>query len=122
MENEQIPCLNAGFLVVFPENANIPLLKQQLPPDAVFDYYPDSIYATVAEVKDYYDWEIDVVLTKLFSLCDLEHISEITKMFGGSVHIGIWYYSYGAHPAIILEGENMSIIHKLKANLSIEAY
>lgn len=122
MQTEQMPNLNAGFWIILPSDTNVSDIKQHLPIDTIFDYYPDSVNATVAEVENYYALDIDAVLTKLFSLCDLEILSKVAKDFNGKIHIGLWYYCYGIKPSVIFEGENMSIIHKLEADLSIDAY
>lgn len=122
MREQNRPCLNAGIWISFPVITDISLLKKTFPKETEFRFYEDCIEASVVEVKDFYDWEVTAVLTQLFSLCDLDAIKQISLKFGGKIHIGIWYYSYGVNPAIIFEGENMEIIHKLNADLSIDPY
>ena len=124
MKKEKIPCLNAGFWIIFPLSTNIEELKRHLPQETEYDIYEDDghILATIVEVKEVYDWEMDTVLTRLFSLCDLDHFQKVADMYSGRIHIGMWFYSGDASPAIILEGKNMEIIHRLNADLSIDAY
>lgn len=124
MKKEKIPCLNAGFWIIFPLSTNIEELKRHLPQETEYDIYEDKghMLATIVEVKEVYDWEMDTVLTRLFSLCDLDCFKKVADMYGGRIHIGMWFYSGDASPAIILNGKNMEIIHRLNADLSIEAY
>ena len=124
MKKEKIPCLNAGFWIIFPLSTNIEELKNHLPQETEYDIYEDKghMLASIVEVKEVYDWEMDTVLTRLFSLCDLDHFQKVADMYGGRIHTGMWFYSVAASPAIMLEGKNMEIIHRLNADLSIDAY
>ena len=122
MDNEQIPCINAAFLIYFPKEMPISNLKQCLPQDAKFSVLQNEIETTVVEVKDCYAWEVDSVLSRLFSLCDLDQLNQVAQEFKGQIHIDLWYYSGETNPAIIFEGKNMAIIHRLKANISIDGY
>lgn len=124
MKKERVPCLNAGFWIIFPVSTNIEELKKHLPPKTQYDIYEDEghMLATIVEVKEIYGWEMDTVLTQLFSLCDLDRCKKVADMYSGQIHIGMWFYSGDASPAIILEGKNMEIIHRLNADLSLDAY
>lgn len=118
---EKTPCLNAGFWIAFPQNSDISQIAQRLPPKTTFEYN-DGLLAVVAEVRDCYDWEIDAVLTELFAKCKLDEWKAVSDEFDGKIHIGLWYYSYDSSPAVIFEGRNMEIIHKLNADISIDPY
>ena len=122
MDNEQIPCINAAILIYFSKEMPVSNLKQRLPDDTKFRVLQNEIEATIVEAKDCYAWEVDLVLTRLFSPCDLDQLSQVAEEFKGQIHIDLWYYSGETNPVIIFEGENMAIIHRLKANISIDGY
>jgi len=74
----------------------------------------------------YYErfWEIDDVLTKVFSKVDsaLPEIKNIIEKYYGKIYIDIAFYHYGTYPALLFSGENMRKICYLEADISIDPY
>lgn len=121
--DEKMPSLNAGFWIIFPKKAHKDQIATLLPTQTAFETNCDGdIFTTVLEVRDFYAWDIDDVLTELFAKCKLEEWKAVADQFDGKIHIGLWYYSYDSSPAIIFEGRNMEIIHRLNADISIDPY
>ena len=74
------------------------------------------------EVRDVYSWEIDDLLSKLFSICDFKEIAFIQSQLGGRAFIDISFHHYDTYPALVFEGKNMEIIHRLNADIGIDPY
>jgi hypothetical protein len=122
MTHKGLPCLNAGIYAYFAAETDISALERDMQKGTTFRMIENEIEATIIEVTDCYDCDINAVLTKLFSQCNLNLMENAVHLYGCKIHIGLWYYSGETGPALIFEGENMSIIHRLNADLSIDAY
>lgn len=118
----QKPCLCGSIILVFRPTICAKELLNLFPPGTTCDEYPDCIEITYLQKNDIYSWEVDDLLTSLFSTCNLSFISDITSRFQGKVIVDITFHHFDVYPALVFEGTNMEIIRKLNADISIDPY
>lgn len=119
--NKSVPCLYGAVVLVFPPETSIANLKSNLPDSTKVDTYNDCIEVLYCEEKNLHCWEVDELLTSLFKQCDLRYIKSISANFKGYVLLDISCCCLnGSVPALLFHGENMDIIRKLNASISID--
>ena len=67
-------------------------------------------------------WEVNDLLTELFSQCNFEILLLAQSQFNAKVVIDITFQHYDKYPALIFDGANMEKIHMLKADIAIDIY
>lgn len=78
----------------------------------------------VAVVRAEKLWSIDEALSKLFLQIDksLIELREIVQNNKGQILVDIAFYQYGTYPTLYFGGDNMTKIHLLGANISIDPF
>ena len=113
------PCLYGAVVLVFPSTVQTSTLDAILQSGSRYRTHSDCIEYVLTEVRDFYSYEIDDLLTLLFSKVNLEEIQSIITQHHANVLIDISFHHYGTFPALVFEGENMDTIHKLNASISL---
>lgn len=116
------PCLYGAIVLSFPPATAASALDKLLPQDTSYIRHTDSIEAVIAEVRNFYSFEFDDLLTHLFAQCDLKKIYELAESQQAKVLIDISFHHYDSFPAMVFEGRNMEIIRSLNADISIDPY
>lgn len=116
------PCFYGAIVLSFPPAISTATLDKMLPEGICYKRHTDCIESVMAEVRDFYSFEVDALLTHLFAQCDLEIIRKIIDCQQAKVLIDISFHHYDTFPAIVFEGRNMEIIHSLHADISIDPY
>ncbi len=84
--------------------------------------YDNILEIVYREVKGVRCWEVDYLLSTLFSICDLEVVSKAVDILKGQVLIDISFTHSEKYPVLIFEKINMDIIRMLHADISIDPY
>lgn len=118
----QLPQLYGALVLIFPADTPTKDILDVLQEQPKCIKYPDCMEITYREVDPFHSWNIDDLLTQLFSLCDLDLITHITHKFHGRVFLDISFHHYETYPSLVFEGKNMAIIHSLQADIGIDPY
>ena len=116
------PSLYGAVVLYFPLIVSKELLQMELPSYNDICIYKDFIEVTYKEVKCLYAWDVDELLSELFSKCNFEQISVALKKYQGSVLIDVSFCHKERYPTLMFGGKNMDIIHSLHADISIDPY
>lgn len=113
------PCFDGTVVLILQPGVSIAEINKLF---SDVEEYPDHIEVTLEKVKNVHSWYVDDLLSKLFSQCNIHQILELMDLYQATVLIDIAVYHYDSYPALIFESDNMALIHKLNANLSIDMY
>lgn len=119
---KKTPNFYGGIVLMFPKSvtrSQITSLIGEVIDIRVFD---DMAEVTYKELKNFCCWDVNELLTNLFLLCDFNLLLLAQSKFDAKILIDISFHHYHKYPALIFDGANMEIIHKLYADLSIDAY
>ena len=116
------PDLYGAVIIYFPVDTPVESVKEVLPECLGINAYNDFVEIVYREVKSLYSWDVADLLTTLFAKCDLENVRAAVEIFDGSVLIDISFRHKDRYPSLLFSGENMKVIHKLGADLSIDPY
>lgn len=124
MQNDNIPRLYGALILYFPLSVSKDSIRSFLKSDLEYTTYPDMdcVEMKYREVSNVVSWEIDDLLDALFSDCDLGAVTDALSTLSGSALLDISFTHYEKFPALIFSGKNMDIIHRLKADISIDPY
>lgn len=122
--NERIPSFYGAIVLYFPLTVSENSIRSILGNGLECTTYSNMDYVEIKyrEVSNVVSWEIDDLLDALFSDCDLGAITDALSTFSGSALLDISFIHYEKYPALIFSGKNMDIIHRLKADISIDPY
>lgn len=118
----KLPRLYGAIVLIFPNDRFASSALELLPKNAECVEYTGFVEVVYREVDNVSSWEIDDVLTKLFLNCDVDLLCDLISYYGAKVLVDISFHHYSKFPALVLEGRNMQIIHKLQADISIDPY
>ena len=116
------PRLYGAIVLIFPNERIASSALELLPKNSNRVEYADFVEVVYREVDNVSSWEIDDLLTKLFLYCDIDLLYDLISHYSAKVLIDISFHHYSRFPALVLEGRNMQIIHKLQADISIDPY
>lgn len=130
MHGNKIPEIDCAIAVLVRNDVNVSQVQLELNSLGIHDVrvvYPKcdtSIILKFAAVKNELSWDVEQVLTKMFSSVDacLPELKGIIRKYEAEVYIDVAFYQYGSYPALVFEGKNMERIHYLKANISIDPF
>lgn len=118
-----VPSLHAALVLTFPIDVSKAVLVEQLGQYERYAEYSEFSEIVYSEICSFNSWEIDDLLTALFLKCNVPLIRKLCEKYGGKVWIDITFYrSNNLYPSLVFEGNNMDLIHTLKANISIDPY
>lgn len=119
----QTPWLYGALTFYIPSTIAISEISEFLPNVSLRSFPSFSSETEVTyRVKKLYSWYVNTLLDQLFSICDFDEIAFIQSKWRGRALIDISFHHYDSYPALIFSGENMGIIHKLNADISIDPY
>lgn len=116
------PRLSGAIVLVFPKDTAPEFLNDVSSTNTKVDIFPECIEYTYIEIETLSCWEVDDLLTALFSRCDLERLKQMSALYRATILIDISFHHGEIYPALVFEGKNMKIIHELNANLSIDPF
>lgn len=119
---KKLPQLYGAIILIFPGRRLPPSVFELLPEGFKHDEYPEFIEVVYRELDNIHSWEIDDLLTQLFANCNLDLLYNFLGNNDVRVLIDISFHHYSKFPALVFEGQNMQIIHKLQADVSIDPY
>lgn len=123
MENiSSMPCFYGAIVLIFPASVPVATVEQILLSRISCKQYEDCVEAVLVEVKNYYSYDVDDLLTCLFAKCNLEEIHHISLEHHATILIDISFHHYDTFPSLAFIGTNMDTIHKLGACISIDPY
>ena len=120
--NNKLPRLYGAIVLIFPRENFCFTVLELLPGNVGCVEYADFIEITYREVDNVFSWEIDDLLTRLFSECNVELLCDLISRYEVKVLVDVSFHHHSKFPALVFEGSNMRIIHKLQANISIDPY
>lgn len=115
------PWLYGALTFYIPSTIAISEISEFLP-NVSSRSFPSETEVTYREIKKLYSWNVNTLLDQLFLICDFDEIAFIQSKWRGKALIDISFHHYDSYPALIFSGENMEIIHKLNADISIDPY
>jgi len=118
----KLPRLYGAIILIFANQNYRSSVLELMPRDVRCVEHADFDEIVYREVDDVFSWEIDDLLTKLFSECDIELLCDMVSRYGAKVLVDISFHHYSIFPALVFEGSNMQIIRKLQADISIDPY
>ena len=116
------PLFYGGIVIMFPKSITHYEITNLLGKDIEIQTYNDMIEVTYKELKNFSCWEVNEMMTNLFSMCDLDFLLSVKNKYSAEIWIDISFHHYSQYPALIFDGKNMDYIHMLKANISIDVY
>ncbi len=122
LKKDKLPKFDGNIILMFPKSVTGSQITNLLGKEVDIQVFDDMIEATYMEVKDFCCWEVDELLTKLFSLCDSEILLLAESKYDAKVLVDIVFYHYEKFPALAFTGANMEYIHMIKAEISIDPY
>ena len=87
-----------------------------------YQMFEDTVEIVYREIKTFYSWDVDDLLTELFNLCDFEAIKAAQEQLGAKVLLDVSFIHYDSYPALLFSGKNMNQIHMIQADISIDPY
>ena len=119
---DKLPKLYGAIILIFDDESRSRAAIELLPKNVEVVQYSNLVEVVYQEIDNIESWEIDDLLTQLFTNCDLNLICNLISGFNARVLIDISFHHFSKYPSLIFEGHNMQIIHKLQAELSIDPY
>lgn len=117
------PCFYGGIVLVFPLNVSVSDLRNELHTNANFDIFSDCVEFLYCEIAELYSWDVNDLLTALFTKTDIEKAQAIINRFGGHFLVDISFHRCDERfPVLSFQGDNMRLINTLHANISIDPY
>ena len=120
--NNKLPNFDGGIVLEFPKTVSSSQIATLFGKNTDIQNYDNMLEMTYIEVKNLCCWEVNDLLTELFSQCNFETLLLAQSQLDAKVLIDITFQHYDKFPALLFEGENMEKIHMLKADISIDAY
>lgn len=123
MSNQnKLPRIYGAIVLIFPSSCLNSSVVELLPKHVERIEYPDCVEVVYRALDNVYSLEIDDLLTQLFTGCDLDLLYNLISKYNARILIDISFHHYTKYPALVFEGRNMQIIHKLQADISIDPY
>ena len=119
---ENIPRMYGAIVLIFPSRNFKSSVIKLFPSHVESTEYPDFVEVVYKMLDNVYSWEIDDLLTQLFIDCDWDLLDNLISNYSARILIDISFHHYSKYPSLVFEGDNMQIIHKLRADISIDAY
>ena len=121
-KKSKLPNFDGNIILIFPKEVVPSQIATIFSKDMEIQTYDNMFELSYVEVKNFCSWEVNDLLTKLFSQCNFEVLSFVRNQFNAKVVVDIAFYHYDKYPSLLFEGKNMEIIHMLEADISIDAY
>lgn len=118
----KLPRLYGAIILIFTSESFCSSALEVLPGNVGRVEHADFVEIVYREVDNVFSWEIDDLLTRLFSECNIELLCDLIAHYGVKVLVDISFHHHSIFPALVFEGSNMQIIHKLQADISIDPY
>ena len=118
----KLPRFYGAIILIFTSESFYSSALELLPTNVGRVEHTDSFEIIYREVDNVFSWEIDDLLTSLFSGCNVELLCDLASHYGAKVLVDISFHHYSKFPALVFEGINMQIIHRLQADISIDPY
>lgn len=123
LTEQKLPELGGSIVLYFPKEIPKAKITELFKSPIDMRIFDDEVEITYKELKKFYSWEVNDLLTSLFSLCDLDVLLNARMNMNAKILVDIVFYHYNdIYPALLFEGDNMEIIHKLHADISIDPY
>ena len=122
LEKNEQPNFDGSIVLVFPKTISSSQIISLFGIAKDIQIYDNILEMTYVEVKNICCWEVDDLLSELFSHCNFETLLLAQNRFNAKVIIDITFHHYDKYPALIFDGANMEKIHMLKADISIDVY
>ena len=127
---DKIPEIYCALAAVFNNEANTTQIINELSAaeiSCIAVHQPKAEPTTIFEVavvRAEKLWSIDEALSKLFLQIDksLIELRGIVRKNKGQILVDIAFYQYGTYPTLYFGGDNMTKIHFLDANISIDPF
>lgn len=121
-KKSKLPNFDGSIILIFPKEVSLSQIAAVFGKYMEIQAYDNVFELSYVEVKNFRSWEVNDLLTKLFSGCNFEILSLVRNQFNAKVVVDIAFYHYDKYPSLLFEGKNMEIIHMLEADISIDAY
>lgn len=122
MKKETIPNLYGAIVLIFPEETSKARIMDILHEHIDYQTCENSIEVIYREIKEFYSWEVDELITALFDLCNFDAINAARELLNARILLDISFVHYEKYPALVFSGNNMRQIHTIQAEISIDPY
>ncbi|MBQ8387628.1 MAG: hypothetical protein IJX46_01720 [Clostridia bacterium] len=122
LKNSKPPNFDGNIVLMFPQMVSFSQAVTLFGINKDIQIYDNMLEMTYVEVKNICCWEVNDLLTELFSQCNFEILLLAQSQFNAKVVIDITFQHYDKYPALIFDGANMEKIHMLKADIAIDIY
>lgn len=116
------PSFYASIILEIPNGKKKTDLVDFLGKDIEIKQYTDFLEVTYLNTPRCMFWELDDVLSYLFSMCNLKQLEIAREQLDAKLWITISFYHKDSFPVLIIDSENMAIIRRLQACISIDPY
>ena len=119
---EEMPCFYGAIVIEFSAKITDCQIRHFLGENFEITHFKEISEVVYKEVKDVYCWEVNDLLTKLFCDCNFDLLLIVKEKIEAKLIIDISFLHKIKYPALVFNGTNMSYIHMLNADLSIDPY
>lgn len=121
-KKNKLPNFYGCIVLTFPKSVTHSQITSLFGKETDIQIFDDMVEMTYKEVKELCCWEVNELLSKLFSLCDFKVLLLAQSELDAKILIDISFHHYHKYPALLFDGVNMEYIHMIKADISIDAY
>ncbi len=119
----KLPNFDGAIVLMFPRSVTCSQITNLFGEEPDIEIYDDMVAMTYVETKNFCCWEVNELLTNLFSLCDFQLLLFAQSELSAKILVDISFHHYDdTYPALIFDGVNMEYIRMMKADISIDPY